>query len=689
MATKKLSNVCAGTLSYFMKSVGLAKRLNNPQFLDEISKTKLKKSPYDTFMGILSEIFLNGLLSGTGTPLINLISGATQSMLMPAVDLTRGLMTANPKLAKEALSMYAGAVRGFTDFIPFFSQGWAKGLPLDLDIADPKALGMSKQEYEQFLKGLGLGPNSDPDQIRAVMGDAYDYVNKEIPGITGDIIRAPSRLLVAIDEGMKAVFRRQKFHAQAMRRANEIAAEEGGDVNRIYKGLTDNKRLFGDEAEEAWKAVKSNDMDSQMQMAALFEAQDYAKLSAFQQNLVGAARRFQGARAKVKPLIFMIPFFKTPYNILKEGMTFVPGVGYATGKLYRKVDTTKGKLDTKAMRKDEIIARQVLGFGMTATAMTLMENGLITGTYPDDPALRQTMRDAGIPELSIKVGDTWVSYAKIEPISTVMGLVSDLSKLGDQLLDDPELSDSDKFWKQVSAVTWSLKQNIMGKTFMEGLANTVNLISLNDFSGSSAAEQAVVSIGKGLVPYSALLNNVAITLDSPDILSGTAYDRQATTIQEKLSQRIPGLRETLPLMYGVFGEERKINIMDVWSGVRTVDESNRSQLQEEIGLLGVAFAPVDKRIRKGLRLDNEDLAKLRKYSAQFANLHMEPVIESGMLSEYPDSYRKELFKGIMSRARKAAMNKFIAEKSADPEFIERLRKAIIYNKGLQDLIGYD
>lgn len=689
MATKKLSNVCAGTLSHFMKSVGLAKRLNNNQFMDAISKTNLAKSKYDSFMGILSEVFLNGLLSGTGTPLINLVSGFTQSLLMPAVQVVRGVSTGNKRLAKEALAMYTGSIKGFADFIPFLKEGWAKGLPLDLDITDPKRLGMSKAEYDNFLSNLGLGPNSSPDQIRAAMGDAYDYVNKEIPGPIGEVIRVPSRLLVAIDEGMKAVFRRQKFHAQAMRRAQEIADKEGGDARRIYNELTTGVELYGEKADDAWKAVKSSDDLSKMELSTLFEAQDYAKMAAFQQELIGAAKRIQGSRAQIKPLIFMLPFFKTPYNILKEGLTFVPGVGYATGSIYKAVDSTGDKVRFRSMPKDELIARQMIGFGMAATAMTLMDQGLITGGYPNDPAKRQTMRDAGIPEFSIKVGDTWVSYRKIEPLSTVMGLVADLSSLGDEVLDDPEMTESDLYWERVGNVTWALKQNIFGKSFMEGLANAINLASFNDLTGGSGAiEQAVVSIGKGLVPYSALLNNIAVTLDSPDLLSGTAYDRQATTIAEKLKQRIPGLRETLPLMYGVFGEEKTINIMDIWTGIKTVDEVNRTELQEEIGLIGVAFAPVDKRITQGLRLDNENLATLRQYSAEFANLFMEPLIEGDALQNYPDSYKEQIFKKVMRRARKAAMRKFVAEQAKDPAFIERYKKAMIYNKGLQDMMGY-
>ena len=227
--------------------------------------------------------------------------------------------------------MYSGAISGYTDFMQFFRRGWAEGMPLDIEMNNPKTWGMSDKDFNKFLAKKGLNKDSSVDQIREAFGDEYDYITKAVPSqFGGELIRYPTRLIVAIDEGMKAMFRRQKYNAMAYRKALELADGDPRSVNEIYQGLR-RKKLVGDESVEAWTSVNSKDNPDLQELSPLLVAQDYAKMAAFQMPLVGRARQLQSLRSEFKPLILMIPFFKTPYNILKEGLTFVPGLGVPVG----------------------------------------------------------------------------------------------------------------------------------------------------------------------------------------------------------------------------------------------------------------------------------------------------------------------------------------------------------------------
>jgi len=559
-------------------------------------------------------------------------------------------------------------------------------MPLDLDVTDFKRFGMNQGQYKDFLNRLGLNENASAEEIRAVMGDAYDYVNKAIPGPLGEVIRLPSRLLVGIDEGMKAMLRRQKFNAMAYRKALEETKDNPQALNQRFRDLR-NQKLLGDEGLEAWKSVKAADNESLEALAPAIMAQNYAKMAVFQQELLGQARGLQKFRSEVKPMMLMLPFFKTPYNILKEGLTFVPGVGYGVGKVYRYADDlAQGK--SVPMSKSEIYARQSIGFGALATAMYLYEEGLITGAYPADANERQMLRDAGIPELSIKTPNGWVSFQKIEPLSTVFGLVADISRNLDNYFDSTTEYNERDFDELFGPTLWSLKQNILGKSFMEGLANAINLMSLEQGTAGNV-ENALAGLGRVVIPYGALLNNIARTLDSPDILSGKAYDRQATTFLEKMQQRIPGFRESLPLMYGVYGEERTLNILDMWTGIRTIDEVDRTALQQELGTLGIAYAPVDKNLKRNMNLDNEELARLRQISAEIATPALENLISAPAFQSLDDSIKERAFKDVMREVRRAASSKFIAENSADPAFITRLTNAAKLSKGVDKLFGLE
>lgn len=282
----------------------------------------------------------------------------------------------------------------------------------------------------------------------------------------------------------------------------------------------------------------------------------------------------------------------------------------------------------------------------------------------------------------------WVSYQKIEPLSTVFGLFADLNRNVDNYLDSTTNVNAKDFDELVAPTMWSIKQNILGKSFMEGLANAINLLSF-DASSSQNLSNVAAGLGRVVVPYGALLNSIARTMDSPDILSGQAYDRQASTFLEKMQQRIPGFRESLPFMYGVYGEKRMLNILDVWTGIRTADEVNRTELQQELGLLGIAYAPVDKNLKTNMNLDNEELARLRQLSAELATPILESYVLSDVFQNLDESMKEKAFKNVMRRVRRAASTQFIAENSGDPNFIIRLTNAAKITKGVDKLFGLE
>lgn len=687
---KALSTICATALDKTVKELELADLVGAQGARREIFRKAIEpKSIPEKTMDIVAETSVNGLLSGTGTPLINLVSGVTQSLLMPTVRLAEGLVLRNPRIAREALSMYSGAITGYTDFIPFFKAGWSRGMPLDLDVTDYKRLGITKEQYQKLLQAGGLGPDSSAAEIRAFMGDAYDYVNNAIPGLLGEIIRVPSRLLVGIDEGMKAMLRRQKFNALAYQKALEDFPAGGEQLSQRFKELR-RQKLIGEEGKAAWKSVKGQDDGSPSELSALFQAQGYAKTAVFQQELLGAAKQVQRFRSEVKPLMLFLPFFKTPYNILKEGLTFVPGLGYVTASKYRYAPQQVGQ-KAFAMEKSELAARQLIGFGAMATALTLHDQGLITGTYPSDPNRRQMMIDSGIPELSIRTPNGWVSFAKIEPMATVMGLMSDLSSNIDDYIENSANPTVDEFEEIVGGTLWSLKQNILGKSFMEGLAAAINVLSLEE-GNVGGFEEAIANIGRVVIPYGALLNNVARSMDAAEGFTqfgGTTYDRQATEWYEKIQQRIPGLRESLPLMYGIYGPNRTLNYWDIWTGVKTVNDVNRTDLQEELGVLSIAYSPISKAFRDGMKLDNEELGRLRQISAEVGTPILENLVASVPFQDSPDSVKEILFKDAMRAIRAQAKQQFIYENMGKPNFQARFQNALRQSKGLGDLLGFE
>ena len=705
-----VSEVCGSAVDYFMKVMKTSRAAGaEARVANYIASGAIQRKPIaQLFVDGAAETAVSGLLSGTGTALVQFISGGIQAALMPLVRATQGVVTADTKVMREGAAMMLGAVQGLQDFMTFARKGWSKGMPLDIDVSDPKTMGMSAREHKDFLAKIGLTPDSPPEKIIEAMGDRYDYMNKAIPGITGEVIRVPTRVIVAIDEGMKAIFRRQKYNAFAFRKAMEDTNDgKSGSVYDEFMNLLNVKLSDPEEGMKAWKNVKGKDDTSIGDYSTYFEAMDYAKMNAFQQQLFGIARQAQKARAQYKPLVFAIPFLKTPYNILKEGLTFVPGVGAVTGKVYRKAKSVITEEDLelgvtaayKKMDNSEIAARQLLGVGASILVMQMVEEKMITGKLPDDPSEREAWRAAGIPEFSIKVGDTWISYRKFEPIATVFGLAADASRLMDDYMDNAQDPTVEEMEKLLGGVYSSMSENIMGKSFMEGLNTVVSLVSgaggVAGGGGIRELEAFASNMGRIVIPYGAMLNNIARSMDTENAPDGKAWDRQATSVIEKLQQRLPNapglptMREALPLMYGIYGGPRTLNIWDIWTGIKTVDEADRTALQQELGALSVAYAPVDRSFVANMRLTNDELAQLRQISAETITPYLEDLVFSDVFQqEKRESLKNRYFDNAMRLGRTEARKLFLAKNMSNLEFQKRYINAKRKSKGLQDIEGF-
>lgn len=725
---------CRNIFDYFLKGKKAADSFGDEvsnKYLDAVSNGALKegkKSPLDLTMDIVAETAVNGLLSNPASWLIQIISGVSQSVLMPLVRLSQGVVLGGPftKAGKEAITdsgmMLYGAIQGFKEFAPFARLGFNTGLPIDIDFTR----GMSKQERRVLLRSVGLSEDSSPEELTKFFRDRYDYMNKSFPGPFGEVVRFPTRMIVALDEGMKAVFRRQKYNAYAYRKAMEDTNNgTTGDLSEALQNYL-RKDLAGEDAESAWKAIKTKDDSDLGELSLLHHAQDYAKLSAFQQELTGPITGLQKLRAENKALVLAIPFLKTPYNILKEGLTFVPGLGMIPSNLYKKAksvvsldalseadkakflslsgraDLTKAEQKTLGilrkklgnqkftkMEQSEMFGRQLLGFGALVTAHSLYDEGLITGKLPEDPAKREQWRVNQIPEFSIRVGDEWVSYRKIEPLATVFGLISDQHRIYDEVTSRFANPNADQIQEYMNATHASLIENVMGKSFMEGLSGIVELMSGGAAgTASGGIESFMANLGRVAMPFGAFLNSVAISMDSENAPNGKAWDRQATTFFEKMQQRLPVFRESLPLMYGIYGEARKLDIVDVWSGIKTYDDTDRTELQEQLGALSVAYSPIDRTIKESMRLNNDELGQLRQIAAETITPLLEDMISAPAWRTLPESTKNEVFERVMRSGRRDAMKLFIAKNIGSKEFEARYMNAIFYNKNLQDIVSY-
>jgi hypothetical protein len=105
---------------------------------------------------------------------------------------------------------------------------------------------------------------------------------------------------------------------------------------------------------------------------------------------------------KVPGIKYFARFVQTPMNILKQGLEYSPaGFGTIPG----------------AINKQEQAAKALVGSIVFAGAGYLALDGRTTWKAPQGEKERKLFYSAGLQEYSIKIGNNWISYSKLGPLS--------------------------------------------------------------------------------------------------------------------------------------------------------------------------------------------------------------------------------------------------------------------------------
>jgi hypothetical protein len=281
---------------------------------------------------------------------------------------------------------------------------------------------------------------------------------------------------------------------------------------------------------------------------------------AFSEQLGPTMQKLQGFVSGV-PLGFIVaPFIRTPTNILKFSFSrlLAPGeIAYniakslkggeyakkiyalKNGKAPALEKTRKSLLEQiNAVKPDgspDLIARAEAK-GKLATG-TLFNTALATTVYhfkdkingggPKDFRQRKVWMAAGNMPYSIKVGDTWLSYQRLDPIATIIGVFADMA----DLLEDGKMHsiDSTRFEQISAALTLTLTRNATNKSYLAGIDKFFSLIF--DPESTSGAKYLGAAAG-GFIP------NI---LNQGQSITGDQELKEVRDFADVILKRIPGV----------------------------------------------------------------------------------------------------------------------------------------------------
>ena len=477
----------------------------------------------------LYEAWVNGLLSGPVTHVVNMTSNGLVAIASPAERLLAGMygkvLRPGEDIVRmgEAKAQLYGMLEGLKDATRITKYGMdtlkkAGGEALHGNFSAAK--GLLEDSADEFggawraaatdapvLDNAAFGTRQYDLQESAISAanlgfDQASFMGKFVDGL-GAMVRTPGRLLTTSDEIFKTIHYRGELKAQAYRQATS----EG---------------LHGD---ELFKRVASLTEDPTPELSAM--ALDAARKGTFTNPLGEMGGAAQNLINKLPGGRWIVPFVRTPTNIMKF-------VGERTPGLNLLAEGVRAEFAAGGARRDMMLAKTTMGGAMYALGGYMAAQGMITG---GGEKVLTAEKLSGWQPYSIKVGDTYVAYNRMDPFGMFLGLAADAVDLSGHL-DPTEMGDF------ASMATLAVSRNLVSKSYMKGVIDLIDAFQQPEGKMDRYLQNLIGTV----VPAAA---NAARKEDDP-------LAREVWSYTDAIKNRLPGYSKDLPPVRNVFGEPQKL-----------------------------------------------------------------------------------------------------------------------------------
>jgi len=552
----------------------LASVLSNVDSLQGVNRLA-RQYTQSKLLGTTQELFINSILSGPKTHLVNAVGSALfQGMNIAetavAARLGRFMSGEEHVMAGEASAMIFGSLSSWRDALRLAGKTMRTGTPID---------GVNKFEgrTNKAISAENLLPAAKRD----------GFIGSAVDGL-GTFIRLPTeRLMAPTDEFFKTIAYRAELSRQAYLHAQRLSA--GGKID-AEKAIVD----FMENPPADAKAM----------------AEDYIQYSSFQNPLGPRGQKWQMALQNTPAGFLIAPFVRTPVNIFKAA--FAERSPLAVFSAQWRAQVASG-----GRERDLALARAGMGTATVGLAAAAAASGSITGGGPQNSDARKILEASGWQPYSFRYQDpttgeiTYRSYARGEPFSYLLGATADTVELLAYLDYDDELkSEQEQTNSVIAAITAGVANNTMSKTFMQGVA---------DFSEALSDPQRYMAnylqrTSLALLPYSSFRRQIA-QMQDPIV-------REAWSMADKAraTSGIPGFSEDAPPKRDIFGKEVSYDggpLLGIMSPFPKDTETTDAVLREVVSVMNetrtVPIAMPGKRV-DGLKLSALEYDELVRYS---------------------------------------------------------------------------
>jgi len=564
---------------------------------------------------VLREVLLANLLSAPPSQFVNGFGGLLTLGLDTAEKSIGALFTGNPQLAKMHIMQTIDAITT--------AEVW-KAAGRSYKTGSPTLLGdTATTPYGEVIKRSKL--TSENLFGKPAPGSKHQSFNETMDKIF-TIFKLPFRGLTGTDE----IFKQINARRAAMFKATIEAMEQGiKDPTAIGKYVDDKLRsvvmaggqLYSKEAlyRQGVKIAKARGFTKMADLDRVAKAhvvknydKDRSAFAAYVGNdanvlsftndinpdsLAGGIYQL----ANKHPITSLVmPFIKTPLNILiyaKDRSVFEAMNG---SRLYQQLTSSDTAVKSAAMGRLSTTIAASVGMLGVMRQFNRNENMHISGGGPRDPDKRKRLEETGWQPYSIKIGDKYYSYQRLDPFATIIGIYADTL----DLQQEGEFNVSEEGIQKALITLFSvIQRNIVNKSYLTGVEQFS--AALSDTTGTKIQRWIGSTSSNLFIPWSAFMRTTV------GGVTGQIMDDHEVKMVRNMGdywlRNIPVAQGRLDPKRNLLGEAQEYGVGNLYRAfmpinVREYDDSD--DVMQEIARLSHGFTQVSPSYRGLIDLTN-------------------------------------------------------------------------------------
>lgn len=477
-----------------------------------------EKSLYARTRDGLLNAWTNGLISNPMTHIKVALSNAstvalrlTETRIAESLDKLLG--STNGVVAGETAQTTAGLIQSIKDAFRYVG----KSAGLNIQAPDSNAITDAMTAFKSGQYSVGEPTDKWGTTLESQLATGTTQMSDsgwvgQGMDLLGQAVRLPGRALTAEHEFFRSIGMRMELNRFAIRQAtqelNAGKIEESAFQGRVASLIENPPRGLTENA---------------------VGGMTYQTFTDAPGNLADLIQNLREAYPLTK---FIIPFYKIPSRILSFTFERSP--------LAPLMSSFRQNISAGGARQSMALAQMGLGSSVMLATADAVLNGQVTGAGPKEKGQRLAMENEGWLPYSVKVGDHWVQYNRLETIGSSMSMAADAVESIRDYHTAVNASDDPDVMNLAAALSLALANDVTSKSYLEGIARLFEAMG----NPKEGAKSALLGFAGSAVP--AIVGAVDKAVDP--------YQRAVNSMSDALKARTPGMSQDLPPMRNVWGE---------------------------------------------------------------------------------------------------------------------------------------